>query len=81
MTRPLFCAGSGRRLSRVCPGNGGRSENGDYLYNKKRLHEIDRRVRYLIGHLCVLLTSVCDPLPIFNFSSWSGYGIIRTRFI
>lgn len=28
-------------------GNGDRSENGDYLYNKKRLREIDRRVRYL----------------------------------
>lgn len=29
-------------------GNGDRSENGDYLYNKKRLREIDRRVRYLM---------------------------------
>lgn len=28
-------------------GNGDRSENGDYLYNKKRLREIDRRMRYL----------------------------------
>lgn len=28
-------------------GNGDRSENGDYLYNKKRLREIDRRLRYL----------------------------------
>jgi transcription elongation factor GreB len=28
-------------------GNGDRSENGDYLYGKKRLREIDRRVRYL----------------------------------
>jgi len=27
--------------------NGDRSENGDYLYNKKRLREIDRRIRYL----------------------------------
>lgn len=26
---------------------GDRSENGDYLYNKKRLREIDRRMRYL----------------------------------
>lgn len=26
---------------------GDRSENGDYIYNKKRLREIDRRVRYL----------------------------------
>jgi transcription elongation factor GreB len=29
-------------------GNGDRSENGDYLYAKKRLREVDRRVRYLI---------------------------------
>ncbi len=27
--------------------NGDRSENGDYIYGKKRLREIDRRVRYL----------------------------------
>lgn len=27
--------------------NGDRSENGDYLYGKKRLREIDRRVRFL----------------------------------
>jgi len=29
-------------------GNGDRSENGDYLYGKKRLREIDRRIRYLM---------------------------------
>src|SRR6266446_1639491 len=28
-------------------GNGDRSENGDYIYGKKRLREIDHRVRYL----------------------------------
>ena len=27
--------------------NGDRSENGDYIYGKRRLREIDRRVRYL----------------------------------
>lgn len=32
-------------------GNGDRSENGDYLYNKKRLREIDRRARYLTKRL------------------------------
>lgn len=32
-------------------GNGDRSENGDYLYGKKRLREIDRRVRFLIKRL------------------------------
>ena len=31
--------------------NGDRSENGDYLYGKKRLREIDRRIRFLIKAL------------------------------
>lgn len=31
--------------------NGDRSENGDYIYGKKRLREIDRRVRYLIKQI------------------------------
>jgi transcription elongation factor GreB len=28
-------------------GNGDRSENGDYIYGKHRLREIDRRIRFL----------------------------------
>lgn len=32
-------------------GNGDRSENGDYIYGKKRLREIDRRVRFLSKRL------------------------------
>jgi len=32
-------------------GNGDRSENGDYIYGKKRLREIDRRVRFLLKRL------------------------------
>lgn len=31
--------------------NGDRSENGDYLYGKKRLREIDRRIRFLIRRI------------------------------
>ena len=31
--------------------NGDRSENGDYQYGKKRLREIDRRIRYLTKRL------------------------------
>ena len=31
--------------------NGDRSENGDYIYGKKRLREIDRRLRYLTKRL------------------------------
>jgi len=30
---------------------GDRSENADYIYGKRRLREIDRRVRFLIKHL------------------------------
>lgn len=32
-------------------GNGDRSENGDYIYGKKRLREIDRRIRHLLKRL------------------------------
>ena len=32
-------------------GNGDRSENGDYIYGKKRLREIDRRIRFLTRRL------------------------------
>src|SRR5207249_3516546 len=32
-------------------GNGDRSENGDYIYGKRRLREIDRRVRFLTKRL------------------------------
>ena len=39
--------------------NGDRSENGDYLYGKKRLREIDRRIRFLTRRL--ELAEVADP--------------------
>jgi transcription elongation factor GreB len=39
--------------------NGDRSENGDYLYGKRRLREIDRRVRYLTKR--VENAEVVDP--------------------
>ncbi|HEY7610346.1 MAG TPA: transcription elongation factor GreB [Alphaproteobacteria bacterium] len=32
-------------------GNGDRSENGDYIYGKRRLREIDRRIRFLMKRL------------------------------
>jgi transcription elongation factor GreB len=32
-------------------GNGDRSENGDYIYGKKRLREIDKRIRFLTKRL------------------------------
>ena len=39
--------------------NGDRSENGDYIYGKKRLREIDRRMRFLTKRLEV--AHVVDP--------------------
>lgn len=40
--------------------NGDRSENGDYIYGKRRLREIDRRIRFLTKRLD--LAEVVDPL-------------------
>lgn len=39
--------------------NGDRSENGDYLYGKKRLREIDRRIRFLTQRLEI--AEITDP--------------------
>ncbi|MEO6409265.1 MAG: transcription elongation factor GreB [Burkholderiaceae bacterium] len=44
--------------------NGDRSENGDYLYGKKRLREIDRRIRFLTRRL--ELAEVVDPSQQFG---------------
>lgn len=46
-------------------GNGDRSENGDYLYGKKKLREIDRRVRFLSKRLEI--AEVVDPAQRTNF--------------
>jgi transcription elongation factor GreB len=40
-------------------GNGDRSENGDYLYGKKRLREIDRRIRFLTKRMEI--AEIVDP--------------------
>ncbi len=59
-----------RQLSRVerpkvvevvswAAGNGDRSENGDYIYGKQRLREIDRRIRFLSKRLEI--AQVVDP--------------------
>ena len=39
--------------------NGDRSENGDYIYGKKRLREIDKRIRFLSKRLEI--AEVVDP--------------------
>ncbi len=40
-------------------GNGDRSENGDYIYGKKRLREIDKRIRFLTQRMEI--AEVVDP--------------------
>jgi transcription elongation factor GreB len=40
--------------------NGDRSENGDYIYGKRRLREIDRRIRFLTKRLEI--AEIVDPL-------------------
>ncbi|MGH6818605.1 MAG: transcription elongation factor GreB [Methylovirgula sp.] len=40
-------------------GNGDRSENGDYIYGKRRLREIDRRMRFLMKR--IEIAEVVDP--------------------
>lgn len=52
--------------------NGDRSENGDYIYGKKRLREIDRRVRYLtkrLEHATVVDRTPADIDTVF-FGAW-----------
>jgi transcription elongation factor GreB len=44
--------------------NGDRSENGDYIYGKKRLREIDRRIRFLTRRLDI--AEVAEPSAHFG---------------
>lgn len=57
--------------------NGDRSENGDYIYGKRRLREIDRRVRYLnkrLEEVTIVETSPTDTQRIF-FGAWVSLAI------
>ncbi len=47
------------RVVEWAAGNGDRSENGDYIYGKRRLREIDRRLRFLDKRLAA--AEVVDP--------------------
>lgn len=51
---------------------GDRSENAEYIYGKKRLREIDRRVRYLRKRLesAVVVRTVPDNLERIYFGAW-----------
>ncbi len=54
--------------------NGDRSENADYIYGKKRLREIDRRIRFLT--LRIELAVVIDPLSIKASSVQFGASVV-----
>jgi transcription elongation factor GreB len=45
-------------------GNGDRSENGDYIYGKKRLRDIDRRIRFLLKRMEI--AEIVDPAQQIN---------------
>ncbi|MDO8298949.1 transcription elongation factor GreB [Lacisediminimonas sp.] len=47
------------RIVHWAASNGDRSENGDYIYGKRRLREIDRRIRFLTKRMD--LAEVVDP--------------------
>lgn len=52
--------------------NGDRSENGDYIYGKRRLREIDRRVRYLrrrLDEVTIVDRSPADRSRVY-FGAW-----------
>ena len=56
--------------------NGDRSENGDYIYGKRRLREIDRRVRYLSKRLeeaTIVEDKPRDTSQVF-FAAWVTLG-------
>ena len=55
--------------------NGDRSENGDYLYGKKRLREIDRRIRFLTQRLEI---SVISNPSIHHGSDQAFFGATVT---
>jgi transcription elongation factor GreB len=47
------------RIVHWAASNGDRSENGDYIYGKRRLREIDRRIRFLTKRLDI--AEIVDP--------------------
>ena len=54
-------------------GNGDRSENADYIYGKKRLREIDRRVRFLTQRID--LAVIVDPATIISSKVQFGASV------
>lgn len=53
---------------------GDRSENAEYIYGKKRLQEIDRKLKYLSSRLKVLKVAVAPSKPTkVSFGCWVTY--------
>ena len=53
---------------------GDRSENAEYIYGKKRLREIDRKLKHLGARLKVLKTAAAPANPtVVSFGCWVGY--------
>jgi transcription elongation factor GreB len=53
---------------------GDRSENAEYIYGKKRLHEIDRKLKHLGSRLKVLKVAVPPSKPtMVSFGCWVTY--------
>lgn len=53
---------------------GDRSENAEYIYGKKRLREIDRKLKHLGSRLKVLKVATVPPNPIqITFGCWVTY--------
>lgn len=53
---------------------GDRSENAEYIYGKKRLQEIDRKLKHLSSRLKVLKVAVPPPKPTkVSFGCWVTY--------
>jgi transcription elongation factor GreB len=72
------------KLVQWAASNGDRSENADYIYGKKRLREIDRRIRFLSARL--EMSQVIDPSNIQSTTVQFGatvkiqeeQGIVKT---
>jgi transcription elongation factor GreB len=53
---------------------GDRSENAEYIYGKKRLREIDRKLKHLGGRLKLLKVASPPPKPLsVSFGCWVTY--------
>lgn len=67
--RPKVCQGVSDAAA-----EGDRSENAEYIYGKKRLREIDRKLKHLGARLKVLKVAAAPADPkVVSFGCWVGY--------